>query len=110
MNIELDQGGITDAREAMDLACLDHEDVSRPGLELLAVHRISPAALADELDLVIRMSMRTGSAAGLAVEEKDGDSHIPLIGSNEVVRAPAKWQIFLANAMHVRLRSNRGEP
>jgi hypothetical protein len=43
VHIELDQRTVADAREAVDLTSLDHEDVAGARLELLAVH--DPEAL-----------------------------------------------------------------
>ena len=98
--IELHERLIADAREAVHLARLDDEYVPRTCLELFAVHRVAATALTNELDLVVGMTMRTRAAAGLAIEEEHGDSDISLVGADEVVRAPAERQIFLANAMH----------
>jgi hypothetical protein len=38
--------------EAVNLTGLDHQDFSRTGLELLAIHHVAAAAFSNELDLV----------------------------------------------------------
>jgi hypothetical protein len=101
VHIELHEGLIADAREAVHLARLDDENVAGAGLELLTVHDIASAALLDELNLVVGMAMRARTASGLTVEQKGGDPDITLVGADEVVGAPAEGQIFLASAMHV---------
>src|SRR5262249_55435282 len=58
VHVELDQRRIANAAEAVNLAGLDDENVTRSGLEFLAVHGPEPATLPDELDFVIRIPMR----------------------------------------------------
>jgi hypothetical protein len=55
------QRRIANSLEAVDLAGLDHKYISRAALERLAVNRPHSAALADELDLIIRMPVRSRS-------------------------------------------------
>jgi|SRR5689334_2613189 len=101
MDIELHERNVADACEAVDLACLDDENVSGARLEFLAVDDIPTAAFADELDLVVRMTVGPWTAAGSAVEQKDGDAHIAVVGANEVVRAATMREILLSNSVHV---------
>ena len=61
----------------MNLACLENKNVAGNALEGLAVYRPDPASLADELNLVIRMAMRTRSGAGFAVEEVNRNAGVP---------------------------------
>jgi hypothetical protein len=46
------------------------------------------------------MAMRTGTATGLPIEEEDGDADIAVVGTDEMVRAPHKGQVFLTDAVH----------
>lgn len=60
MYVELDQGRVTDAAEAMDLPGLDDENVTCTGFEFLSVDRPETASFPHELDFVVRMAMRPG--------------------------------------------------
>ena len=100
MDIELHEWPVTDAAKAVHLASLDHEDVAGARLERLSVHRVLAAPLTDELNLIVGMAVRSRAAAGLAVKEKHGDASIPLVRTDELVRAPAEGQILLTNAVH----------
>jgi len=101
VDIELHQWNVADACEAVNLARFDDENISRASLEFLALDDIAAAALPDELDLVIGMPVRSGTAAGLPMKEECGDAHIALIRTNEIVRAAAVRQILLADSIHV---------
>src|SRR5437762_3525609 len=70
MHIHLHERHVSDARETVNLSGLDDEDVAGGGFEGLAVHRIESAAFPDELDFVVRVTMRTWSASRLAMKEK----------------------------------------
>src|SRR4051794_39624574 len=85
MDIHLHRRRVSDAREAVDLAGLDHQDVARRGLELLAVHGVQSAALTHELDFVVRMTMRTGAAPRLSTEQKRRDGDVAMLGADELV-------------------------
>lgn len=61
MHVHLDQRAVSDAAEAVKLSGFDDENFSGAGLELHAVDGLQTAALPDELDLVVRMAMRTGT-------------------------------------------------
>src|SRR5687768_16783231 len=52
MHVELIQALLTHAFEAMHLAGLDDQDVTRTRFELLSVHGPAAATVRDELDLV----------------------------------------------------------
>jgi hypothetical protein len=101
VDIELHQRTVAGACEAVNLARLDDENVSRARLEFLALDDIAAAALPDELDLVIGMPVRFGTAARLPIKKECGDAHIALIRTDEIVRAAALWQILLADSVHV---------
>ena len=98
MDVELDERLVADALEAVHLAGLDDEDVAGAGLELLAVHRPASATRLDELDLVIRMAVRTGPLAGGTVEQEDGDGDVALVGADELVRAADEGEVLFADA------------
>jgi hypothetical protein len=91
MDIDLHQRRVADAAEAVHLAGLDHEDVAGSRFELLAIHCPASAPFADELHFVVRMTMRPRSAPRRAVEQKDRDANVALIGADEIVRAAA-WR------------------
>jgi hypothetical protein len=57
MDVELNQRLVPDAREAVNLAGFDHENVASPRLELLPLDAIESSAVMDELNLVARMTM-----------------------------------------------------
>ena len=59
MDVELYQRRIANRLEAVDLASLDHKDVSSAALESFAIRRPQSPAFADELNLVVRVPMRT---------------------------------------------------
>ncbi len=80
MHVDLYQGCIANAGEALHLPSLDYEDVPRTGLGLLAIHRPESTPLSHELHLVIGMAVRTGSLAGEGAEEEDGDPDVAVIG------------------------------
>jgi hypothetical protein len=54
----------------------------------------------DELNLVVRMPVRTGTAAGLTVEKKNRHADVALIRADEMVRTAAKGQIFPPHLVH----------
>ena len=62
VDIQLNERLVADALEAVNLASLDDENVARAGLELLAIHCLQAATSLNELDLVVRMPMRSWSA------------------------------------------------
>jgi len=100
MHIELDEGSVTNAAEAVDLTGLDDEDVSRPGFEFLSVDGPEAAAFPHELNFVVRMTMGSRTTSRESAEEEHGDVHIAVVGPNEVVRAAMKWQVLLTHAVH----------
>src|SRR5882762_436543 len=100
VNVELHQRRITNRLEAMNLTGLDDKDISRAALEGLAVDGPHSPALTDELDLVIRVPVRTRSRTGLPVEEEHRNTRVALLGSNKLMRTTNKRQILLAHVMH----------
>src|SRR5271165_548028 len=100
VDIELYERGIAEGFEAVNLAGLDDENVAGAALEGLAVDGPDAAAFADELDLVVGMTMRARSGAGFAVEEEDGNRGVAVLGADKLMRAADKRQVFLADVMH----------
>jgi voltage-gated potassium channel Kch len=100
MHIELDEGCVTNAAEAVDLAGLDDENVTCSGFEFLSVDGPETAALPHELDFVVRMTMGAWTTPREGAEEEHGHVHVAVVGANEVVRAALKGQVLLANAVH----------
>jgi hypothetical protein len=100
MDVDLDQGLLADALEAVGLPGLDHQDVARAGLELLAIDDVAASAFRQKLDLVIRMTMRPGTPAGQRPEQERRNVDIALVRSDELVRATLEREILLTNAIH----------
>jgi hypothetical protein len=100
MDIELDQGPVTDAAEAVDLTGLDDEDVTRSGFEFLSVDGPETAAFSHELDFIVGMTMGPGTTPGKGTEEEHGDIHVAVIRPDELMRAPLKGQVLLTYAVH----------
>jgi len=100
MYVDLDEGRVTDAAEAVDLPGLDDENVTGARLELVAVHGPETAALPHELDLIVWVAMRPGPTPGEGAEEEHGDIDVAVVGPDEMVRAALKWQVFLTDTVH----------
>src|SRR5689334_5754674 len=105
MHVELHQRLIADRGEGVHLARLDHEHDAGTRVERLPLNRPASAASLDELDLVVRMTVRSGPSAGLSTKEKDGHADVAVVGAHEVVRAPTKGQLALAESKHGRQMS-----
>src|SRR3954447_24690744 len=101
VDVELDEGDVADATEAVDLPGLDDQDVAGAGFEVLPVDRPQPTAFAHELDLVVGMAVRSRTAAGEGAQEKHRHVDITLIGADELVRATDKRQRLLTNPVHL---------
>jgi hypothetical protein len=100
VDVDLNQRFAPDALEAVDLAGLDDENVPSTRLELFSIHDIAAPAFSDELNLIIRVPMGTRPATGLSPEQKNRNPDIPLIRSDELMRASLERKIVLPNAMH----------
>src|SRR6266850_5380559 len=100
VDVELYQWRIANGLEAVDLAGLDDKDVSGAALERLAIDSPRSAALTDELDLVIRMPMRTRSRTGLAIEQERRNTGVALLSSDKLIRTTNKRQVLLTHMMH----------
>jgi len=63
MNVHLDQRGIPDGFEAVNLASLDDENVPSATFKSLPIDGPYSAAFPDKLDLIVGMAMRPGPLA-----------------------------------------------
>src|SRR5262245_66570752 len=100
MHVELHERRVANAAEAVDLARLDHEDITGAGFELLAVHVPQTTTFPHELHFIVRMTMRPGTAARQRAEEEHRHVHVTVIGADELVRASLERQILLPYSIH----------
>jgi hypothetical protein len=100
MYVDLNERFVSNAGEAVDFTRLHDEDVAGAGFELLSVDVPPSTTRAHELNLVVGMPMRTGTAAGHSAEKIDRDAHVTVVGSDELMRAALEWQVLLSNVMH----------
>jgi hypothetical protein len=100
MYIELDQGRVTNAAEAVDLTGLDDENVTCSGFEFLSLDGPETAAFPDELDFIVRMAMGSRAPPREGAEEEYGDTHVAVVGPDELVRAALKRQVLLTDSVH----------
>lgn len=70
MYIKLDEGRVTNAAEAVDLAGLDDKNVARFGFEFLSVDGPETAALPHELNFIVRMTMGPRTTPREGAEEE----------------------------------------
>ena len=59
-----------------------------------------PAPRLDELDLVVRVTVRPGPSAGPTVEQKNRDAHVAPIGADELVGASGMRKVGLVESEH----------
>jgi hypothetical protein len=85
VNVELDEWGITNHLKTVDLTSLDDKNVSSAALEGLAAYRPHSTAFTNELDLVIRMPVRTRPRSGLTVEQEHRNSGVALLSSDKLM-------------------------
>jgi len=85
VDVELHERLVANGGEGMHLTGFDHEHISGARLEGLTFDRPAAATRLDELDLVVRVPMRARPPARLTAEEKDGASHVGVIGADESV-------------------------
>ena len=62
-------------------------------MEVFAVDGPETATFSHELDFVVRMTMGSGTTPGEGAEEEHGDTHVAVVGPNEVVRAALKLSL-----------------
>ncbi len=79
VNIDLYERRITNRLETVDLAGLDDKDVASGAFESFAIHGPNSAAFTDELDLIVRMAVRTGSGTRLAMKKEYGNLGVTLL-------------------------------
>src|SRR5262245_22079223 len=85
VDVELNERHLAGVLEAENLAGLDHQNVSGGGFELQSVHDPRPAALLNELNLVVWMAVRSRSGARQPAEKKRRHVYIAVLGADEVV-------------------------
>ena len=107
MYVNLDEGCVTNAAEAVDLPGLDDENVTGAGFEFLSVDGPQTATFPHELDFIVRMTMRPGPTPGDSAEEEHRDTYVAVIGPNEVVRAALERQVLLTDTVHANPQSPR---
>src|SRR5262245_31045769 len=100
MDVELDEWRVADGRKAVNFARLDHENVTCARLEFGAIDDVACLALADELDLVIGVSVWLGATPRRPMEQERRDSHAALLGTDEIVGAAPMGQILLTDPIH----------
>ena len=110
MYINLDEGCIADAAEAMDLPGLDDKNVTGAGFEFLPVDGPETPAFPHKLDFIVRMTMGPGTTPGKGTEEENGDIDVPVLGSDEAVRTALKRQVLLTDTVHLSPPAGRSRP
>jgi hypothetical protein len=85
MDVDLNERLRADATEAVNLACLDDQDITGTRFELLALDDPEAAARLDELHFVVWMPVRCRTAAGLSVEEERRDADVAILCANEMM-------------------------
>jgi hypothetical protein len=103
MYVDLDEGRVADAAEAMDLPCLDHQNVTGAGFKFLPVDGPETPSFPHELDFIVRMAMGPGATPGQRSEEEYRDVYVAVIGPDELMRAALEGQVLLTNAVHLQL-------
>jgi hypothetical protein len=59
------------------------------------------------LDLIVGVSMRSGTTARKGAEQEDGNVHVAVISPDELVGATLEWQVLLTNAVHLPILLSR---
>jgi len=100
VDIHLYQRRTADSFEAVNLTRLDYKNVSSAALEGFAVDRPHSPAFTNELNLVIRMTMRTRSGAWLPVEQEHRDTGVSVLGSDKLMRTTNERQVLLPHVIN----------
>jgi hypothetical protein len=100
MHVYLDQGLIPDAGEAVDFPGLDHQDITRAGLELLPADHVAAATPAEKLHFIIGMPVGAGSPAGQGSQQEHRDADVAVLSADELMRAALEGEFLLADTMH----------
>ena len=85
MKIELNEGLVSNRLEAVNLARFDHEDITGPRFEFLAVDIVGTATRLNELDFIVWMSVRSRTATCLSIKQKNADVHIAVVSADKIV-------------------------
>src|SRR6516165_4522456 len=101
VNVDLYQRRVTKRLETMDLARLNHKDISGAALEGFAVDRPHSPAFTNKLNLVIGVPVRARSRTRLSMKQEHRNARVSLLSSNKLMRATNKRQILLAHVMHL---------
>src|SRR5579864_6732826 len=105
VHVDLDQRRITYRLEAVNLARLDHKNISRSSLERLAIDRPHSLAFTNKLDFVVGMPMRTRSRTRFSMEQEHRNAGVPLHRANKLMGTAHKRKVLLTHVMHA-LRSS----
>ncbi len=102
--IRLDRGHaqrpFTGGREPMPGVGRDDDEVAAAHRLLAVLGREHTLALLDEEDLVVRVLVQAGTAAGRRVDEDQTHPGAAVIGADELVRDVAEGQVVLADDFH----------
>jgi len=102
VNVELHERLVADIGKTVNLARFHDENVTRSRLTRFAVHDPPPAALLDERNFIIRMTVRARPAPGRRVDKVYRDRDAALIRTDELVGHADEWKILLTNRVHER--------
>ena len=83
MDVELDERLIADRAEAVHFAGLDHENVTGARLECLSFHSPASTPGLNELDLVVRMTVRPWTSAGHTPEQEYRRADVAMVAAHE---------------------------
>jgi hypothetical protein len=100
MYIQLYEWDVANATEAVDLAGLDHQDVTCPGFELLTIDLPHTAPLLNELHFIIGVAVRARPTARLAIEQEDGYADLAVACADKMMGAAPERQIRLTYSQH----------
>jgi hypothetical protein len=90
------------------LSGLNDKDVTGLALEGLSVDGPDSSPLANELDFIIGMAMRTRPGTRFALEQEYRNAGVALLGSHKLMGAAYKWEILLPHMMHLLVPSAIG--
>jgi hypothetical protein len=103
MHVHLDQRLVANAAETVDLSGLDDQDIARASLKFLSVDGPETPALSDELNFIVRVTVRTRATAWQGAKKKHRDVHVTIVAPDELVRTTLKRQLVLFDAVHRRI-------
>jgi hypothetical protein len=100
VDIQLYERRIAGHFEAVDLAGLDDEDVSRAAFKSFSIDGPDATAFTDELDFIIGVPVWARTRARFSLIKKYRNAGVSMISSDEFEGTPNERQIFLADVMH----------